>query len=155
VEFYSIFFFIFIGLLFLLIGILAGKYAQFYKKNGRKIECFVTDFEIGSAPYYGQYTPQDTIPKYIVTLKIPDSDDIIVVESVNRKAKRYSDVKFAEIYYIDDPNIIEKAQLRDKTVTAGKFTFDLSGKGSIIASAVIAGVFFAAGIFFFVYFSAH
>jgi hypothetical protein len=149
---FTLFGFGLMGTLFLLIGIFGRRYTRFYKKNGRKIECFVTDFEIGSAPYYGQYTFEDSIPKYIVTLKIPDTDDTIVVESTNRKAKRYKDVKFAEIYYIDDPDIIEKAKERDQTKTAGKFTFDLSGRGSIIASAVIAGVFFAAGIWGFFYY---
>jgi hypothetical protein len=149
---FSLFGFGLIGGLCLLAGILGNKRTRFYKKNGRKIECFVTDFEIGSAPYYSQYTFENSIPKYFVTLKLPDSDELILIETLNTKAKRFKDVKFAEIYYITDPDIVEKAKERDEKFSAGVFAFDLSGKGPLIASIIGASVFFAIGIWAFFYF---
>jgi hypothetical protein len=149
---FTLFGFGLIGGLFLVTAIFGRKEARFYKKNGQKIECFVTDFEIGSVPYISQYTWESEIPKYFVTLKLPDSDDLILIETLNTKAKRYKDVKFAEIYYIADRDIVEKEQERDEKFSAGKFVFDLSGKGSLIASLIGASVFFAAAIVGFFYY---
>ncbi|MDR0991919.1 MAG: hypothetical protein LBL87_03360 [Ruminococcus sp.] len=140
------------GLFFVLMGVLGLRHDYFYRKYGKKLDCFVEDFETDREDYYSDYTPQKTIAVYYVTLKLPDSDDTITVKTYNYKAKRFNEAKFAEIYYIDDPEVFQKVSKHGEIVEEAKFTFDLKGKAQFIAGMIGAVVFFAVGIWAYFYF---
>jgi hypothetical protein len=142
----------FIGCFFILMGVLGLRHDRFYKKFGKKLDCFVEDFEEDREDYYSKYSPQNTIAVYYVTVKLLGSEDTITIKTYNYKAKRFKEAKFAEIYYIDDPDLYQKASKRGEIVEEAKFTFDLNGKTQFIVGMIGAAIFFAVGIWAFLYF---
>jgi hypothetical protein len=141
-----------IGAFFIFLGVVGSKTDRFYKEHGRKIFCRVVGFEIGTEPYFGQYTFESTIPKYIVSVKLPESDEIITLETTDRRGKRYETEKYAEIYYIDDADMLSRVKTIGKPLRQAKFAFEMNGKGGIISTVIASGVVFAMGIAAFIYF---